>query len=171
MSDGEGIRVVLWCSGCTLNCYNCQNLQTHNFNSGILFTEETMAELLEALDKPYIDGLTLSGGHPLEYRNISKVYGIVKAIKQKFPDKTIWIYTGLKYELILDDYILLKSVNARGICAFDVVKMCDVLVDGKYVDDLRDITLPFRGSKNQRLIDVKATLNSDTPDIPILYNI
>lgn len=171
MSDGEGIRVVLWCSGCSLNCYNCQNPQTHDFNSGIPFTEETMVELLEALDKPYIDGLTLSGGHPLEYRNIPKVYGIVKAVKHKFPDKTIWIYTGFKYELILDDYILLKSVNARGVCAFDVVKICDVLVDGKYIDSLRDITLPFRGSKNQRLIDVKATLNSDTPDMPILYNI
>ncbi len=171
MSDGVGIRVVLWCSGCSLNCYNCQNPQTHDFNSGIPFTEETMVELLEALDKPYIDGLTLSGGHPLEAEDIPQVYEIVKSVKQKFLDKTIWLYTGFTYEQILDEYALLKSLGKNDICAFDVAKMCDVLVDGKYIDSLRDIALPFRGSSNQRLIDVHATLNSDTPDIPILYNI
>ncbi len=171
MLNGDGLRVCLWCSGCTLNCYNCQNPQTHDFNSGIPFTKDTMQELLEALDKPYIAGLTLSGGHPFEAETLETVRNIVNTVKQKLPDKTIWIYTGYRWENIVQCVTYPEENGQYDNILKDIILKTDVLVDGEYMDDLRDITLPFRGSKNQRLIDVKATLNSDTPDIPILYNI
>ena len=169
MLNGDGLRTVLWVSGCTFNCPNCQNPQTHSFDSGRPFTDDTMEELIEDLDKPYISGLTLSGGHPLEPQNIPVVYNIVKTVKEKFPDKTIWIYTGYTYEDIYREYQRWESLECNSICAFDVIKLCNVLVDGRYIDELRDISLPWRGSSNQRVIDVKATLASDTPEIPILY--
>lgn len=158
MSNGTGCRVVLWCSGCTLNCYKCQNPQTHDFNSGIPFTEETLQEIIEALDKPYISGLTLSGGHPIETKNFDTILNIVKEISEKFPNKDIWLYSGYTWEHISQDEKL-KTI----------LPYIDVLVDGVYVDEIRDITLPWRGSSNQRVIDVKATLNSNTPSIPTLY--
>lgn len=171
MSDGIGVRTVLWCSGCSLNCYNCQNPQTHDFNSGIPFTEDTMQELLEALEKPYIAGLTLSGGHPLETENLEPVRDIVNTVKQKLPNKTIWIYTGFIWENVVQCITYAEENGRYNDVLKDIILKTDVLVDGRYRDGLRDVTFPFRGSSNQRLIDVKATLNSDTPYIPILYNI
>ncbi len=158
MLNGDGLRVVLWCSGCRLNCYKCQNPQTHDFKSGIPFDEETMQEIIDALDKPYISGVTLSGGHPIEPENFDTILNISRVIDGRFPDKDIWLYSGYTWEYIVQDEKL-KTI----------LPYIDVLVDGTYIDELRDITLPWRGSSNQRVIDVNATLNSSTPDIPILY--
>lgn len=144
--NGTGIRVVLWVSGCRCYCKNCQNPQTWGFNSGKPFDEVAKKELFDALDKPYIQGVTFSGGHPLENENISEVYSLCKEIKEKFPDKDIWLYTGYLFEDI-NSYLIMKYI--------------DVLVDGKYIDEQRDITLKWRGSHNQRVIDVKKTLEEN----------
>ena len=140
VSNGSGVRTVLWVSGCDIHCRNCQNPQTWDFNSGIPFTEETMQELLYDLSKPYIKGLTLSGGHPLDPHNAPKVLEIVKRVKMVFPNKDIWIYSGYVWEDIIKDETLRE-----------ILKYTDVLVDGAYIDELRDISLPFRGSSNQKI--------------------
>ena len=150
MLNGDGLRVTCWVSGCDIRCRNCHNPQTWDFDSGIPFTEETMQELLYDLSKPYIKGLTLSGGHPLDPHNAPKVLEIVKRVKMVFPNKDIWIYSGYVWEDIIKDNTLKE-----------ILKCTDVLVDGAYVDELRDISLAFRGSSNQRIIDVKKTLNSN----------
>ena len=150
VSNRTGIRTVLWVSGCDIHCRNCHNQQTWDFNSGIPFTENTMQELLYDLSKPYIKGLTLSGGHPLDPHNAPKVLEIVKRVKMVFPNKDIWIYSGYVWEDIIKDNTLKE-----------ILKCTDVLVDGAYVDELRDISLAFRGSSNQRIIDVKKTLDSN----------
>ena len=150
MLNGDGLRVTCWVSGCSLGCFNCYNPQTWDFNSGIPFTEETMQEILYDLSKPYIKGLTLSGGHPFDPHNAPEVLKIVKRVKMVFPNKDIWIYSGYVWEDIIKDNALKE-----------ILKCIDVLVDGAYVDELRDISLAFRGSSNQRIIDVKKTLNSN----------
>ena len=147
VSNGVGVRTVLWVSGCDIHCRNCHNQQTWDFNSGIPFTENTMQELLYDLSKPYIKGLTLSGGHPLDPHNAPKVLEIVKRVKMVFPNKDIWIYSGYVWEDII------KNETLR-----EILKYTDVLVDGAYIDELRDISLPFRGSSNQRIIDVEKSL-------------
>lgn len=153
VANGEGIRVVLWVSGCSLHCRGCHNPQTWDFNSGKLFDEDAKKELFEALDKPYIQGITFSGGHPLEDCNVLDIYHLIQSIKIKYKTKDVWLYTGLLWEDIMakDDDICDK-LRQR------IVAMCDVVVDGPYIEEQRDITLPFCGSKNQRLIDVKETL-------------
>ena len=161
MLNGDGLRTVLWVSGCQQKCNNCQNPQTWDFNSGIPFTDETMQELLDDLSLSYISGLTLSGGHPLEPQNLDTVYNIVKTVKEKFPKKSIWLYTGYTWEEILGKDKLYENLEINGISPLDVVKYCDVLVDGKYEDDKRDITLAWRGSSNQRVINIQESLKQN----------
>ena len=150
MLNGDGLRVTCWVSGCNMGCFNCYNPQTWDFDSGIPFTEETMQEILYDLSKPYIKGITLSGGHPLDPHNAPKVLEIVKRVKMVFPNKDIWIYSGYVWENIMKDETLRE-----------ILKYIDVLVDGAYVDELRDISLLFRGSSNQRIIDVEKSLTEN----------
>ena len=150
VSNGAGVRTVLWVSGCDIHCRNCHNQSTWDFNSGIPFTDDTMQELLYDLSKPYIKGLTLSGGHPLDPHNAPKVLEIVKRVKMVFPNKDIWIYSGYVWEDIIKDATLRE-----------ILKYTDVLVDGAYIDELRDISLPFKGSSNQRIIDVPKSLEQN----------
>lgn len=157
ISNGLGVRTILWCAGCNMKCKNCFNSETWDFNAGKVFDEKAKQFLFEQLNKPYIKGLTLSGGHPLEYENLPDVYDIVKEVKEKFPQKDIWLYTG--YTLSISDF------DTTIDCGWDnaairnyILAMCDVVVDGPYIDEQRDVTLAFRGSKNQRIIDVKETL-------------
>ena len=150
MLNGDGLRVTCWVSGCSIGCFNCYNPQTWDFHSGIPFTENTMQEILYDLSKPYIKGLTLSGGHPLDPINAPEVLKIVKRVKMVFPNKDIWIYSGYVWEDIIKDDILKE-----------ILKRTDVLVDGAYIDELRDITLSFRGSSNQRIINVQESLNQN----------
>ena len=147
MLNGDGLRVTCWVSGCNMGCFNCYNPQTWDFNSGIPFTDDTIQEILYDLSKPYIKGLTLSGGHPLDPHNALEVLEIVKRVKMVFPNKDIWIYSGYVWEDIIKDNTLKE-----------ILKYTDVLVDGAYVDELRDISLAFRGSSNQRIIDVQKSL-------------
>lgn len=160
ISNGPGVRVVLWVAGCSIHCKGCQNPESWDFCAGKLFDETAKQELLEALNKPYIRGISFSGGHPLEYENIPDVYNLIKEIKTRFPEKDIWLYTG--YTLSINDFD-----NTVDICWDNsllrnyILTKCDVVVDGPYIEEQRDITLKFRGSKNQRLINVKETLNQD----------
>lgn len=166
IANGEGIRVVLWVSGCSLHCRGCHNPETWNINSGTLFNENAKEELFEALDKPYIQGITFSGGHPLEYENLPKVYDLIKEIREKYPKKDIWLYTG--YTLSINDFDNTVDIGwDNGLLRNYILAMCDVVVDGKYIDELRDITLKWRGSSNQRVIDVKKTLKENKI---VLYN-
>ena len=153
VANGKGIRTVLWVSGCSLHCKGCQNPETWDFKAGKPFDEKAKDELFEALDKPYIKGLTISGGNPLEFENQIALYNLLTEYKNRFPQKDVWLYTGFTFNeqvFELDDFYIYKQI----------LKMCDVIVDGEFIQEQRDITLPFRGSSNQRLIDVKQTLNN-----------
>ena len=161
MNNGDGLRVVLWLSGCSHHCYNCQNPQTWDVNSGIPFDESAKKELFRELEKDYISGLTLSGGDPLHESNLDGVLDLVNEIRLLLPNKTIWLYSGytwnqVMYPVITDDFNLSRDelLDKRK----KIVKQCDVMVDGVYIDSQRDITLKWRGSSNQRVIDIKSTL-------------
>lgn len=143
-NNGDGLRVVLWVAGCSHHCKGCQNPQTWNDNYGIHFDKEAENELFEALGESYISGLTLSGGDPLYQKNLPYISKIVNKMRILYPAKTIWIYTGFTIEEILADK------NKK-----EIVSKCDVLVDGEFEEDKRDVTLHWRGSSNQRVINIK----------------
>lgn len=159
ISNGLGFRVVLYCSGCSLKCHGCFNPETWDCNAGKLFDEKAKEFLFNQLYKPYIKGVTLTGGHPLEEENAETIYLLVKEIKNKFPTKDIWLYTGYTWENIFPN-VATCDLNLNMLYKQRIVEMCDVVVDGPYIEEQRDITLAFRGSKNQRLIDVQETLKS-----------
>ena len=150
MNNGDGLRVVLWLAACDHKCYNCQNPQTWDSNSGILFDNNAEEEIFTELSKEYISGLTLSGGDPLHRNNLPEVFLLIKKMEERFPQKTIWLFTGYTWEEIEND----KQ-------KYEIVSSCDVIIDGEYIDKLRDITLKWRGSSNQRVIDVKKTLEEN----------
>lgn len=143
MANGIGVRVVLWVSGCEHHCPQCQNPQTWDINHGIKFDDNAIDKIFKFLEKPYIGGITYSGGDPLHSNNINEITSLSQKISEKFPHKTQWLYTGFTWETI-KDLLLIKNI--------------DVVIDGEYINSLRDITLAFRGSSNQRLIDVKKSL-------------
>lgn len=144
MLNGDGLRVVLWVAGCNHQCKGCHNPITWDENGGLPFDKEAEDELFEALDKPHIDGITFSGGDPLFPANRSEVLRLVKKTREKFPQKTIWLYTGYKWDDVRD---------------LDGIELVDVLVDGEFVEELKDNNLHWVGSANQRVLNVKALLN------------
>lgn len=160
ISNGPGVRVVLWVTGCKLHCSGCQNPESWDFCAGKLFDETAKQELFDAINKPYIQGITFSGGHPLENENAESIYLLIKEIKEKFPDKNIWLYTGYTWEQIFPA-VCLDMLDVNNVYRKAAIEMCDVVVDGPYVEMQRDITLMFRGSKNQRIIDVKKTIEQN----------
>ena len=143
MLNGDGLRVVLWVAGCNHNCKECQNPITWDPNGGLPFTEAEEAEIFAELDKDYISGITFSGGDPLHPANIAGVTALARKIHQKYPDKTIWLYTGSLWEEIQTE---------------EIVNYLDVCVDGEFIVARKDATLKWKGSDNQRVIDVPATL-------------
>lgn len=153
IANGTGIRVSLFVSGCNRHCPGCFNLEAQDFEYGKELNNIVINDILELMDKPWIDGLTILGGEPFEDENIPDVAKLVMAVRARFcKDKTIWIYSGYTLEELL--------IRRRDIKAIDyILHTIDVLVDGPFVDDLRDISLEFRGSSNQRIIDVPASLN------------
>ena len=161
--NGEGLRVVLWLSGCSHHCYNCQNPQTWNPDNGIPFDESAKQEIFNELSKDYISGITFSGGDPLHENNLDKVLKLVKQIRISFPEKTIWLYTGYNFDLLNSKYNEYKytpfAANAdEWLTRWEIISNVDVLVDGEYIDEQKDLTLKWRGSKNQNCIDVKQSL-------------
>ena len=177
MLNGDGLRVVLWLSGCSHHCYNCQNPQTWDDKSGIPFDKSAKEELYRELAKDYISGLTLSGGDPLYENNLDDVLYLIDEIRLLFPEKTIWIYTGYEWEYIFNDMFRdkydhnpqteEKILNGR-LKIQDIIKQCDVLVDGRYIDSKKDVSLPWRGSSNQRVINVKKSLEQN--EVVLLTN-
>lgn len=161
MNNGSGLRVVLWLSGCSHHCYNCQNPQTWNPNGGILFDESAKQEIFNELSKDYISGLTLTGGDPLHENNIDEVLSLVNEIRISYSQKNIWLYTGYSIEDIINFDTNSVSQQNFDRCKFirkSILTYIDVLVDGEYIDEQRDISLAYRGSKNQRVIDVQKSL-------------
>lgn len=157
VSNGTGIRVVLWLSGCRLNCKNCHNPETHDFEYGQEFNKQAKEELFKLLDNPIIDGLTLTGGHPLEYENVLGLLALLPEIVKRYGNsKSIWCYTGYKWE----DIINRNDFHALSIQHL-LINYIDVLIDGKYEEDNRDLSLAFRGSTNQRLINSKESMKID----------
>ena len=153
IANGLGVRVTLFVSGCTHHCKGCFQPETWNFEYGDKFTADTENELLEALEPDYIHGITLLGGEPFEPENQRVLVGFIKKVREKFPNKNIWCYTGY----LLDEE-LLKPSRARCEVTDEMLSYIDVLVDGEFELDKKNISLQFCGSENQRIIDVKATL-------------
>ena len=160
MLNGDGLRVVLWLSGCSHNCYKCQNPQTHDPNSGILFDEKAEEELFRELSKDYISGLTLTGGDPLHENNLDGVLSLVNKIRLLLPEKTIWLYTGFTFEECLIKPKMCEENIFRAL-RYEIIKNVDVMIDGRYIDSQRNITKKWAGSNNQRVIDIKKSLEQN----------
>ncbi len=155
MLNGDGLRVVLWVSGCSHCCEGCQNPLTWDVNGGLLFDQAAKQEIFDQLEKRYISGITFSGGDPLHPSNSLEVRQLAKEIKEKYPDKTIWLYTGSVWEDI-----------ARS----PIMQYIDILVDGEFVKAQFDPKLHWKGSANQRVIDVKKTIESGDIMEPVIYS-
>lgn len=156
IADGPGVRVSLFVSGCTNHCENCFQPETWDFDYGKEFTSETEDELLKLLSPSYIAGLTVLGGEPFEPSNQRALLPFLKRVRETFPSKTIWIYSGFTFEQLLN-----RNEHCSCEATREILSICDVLVDGRFINSLKDITLLFRGSSNQRLIDLKETLKTD----------
>lgn len=143
MLNGDGLRTVLWVAGCTHNCKGCQNPITWDIEGGLPFDDAAERELFDKIAPDYISGVTLSGGDPLHPQNRGKITELAKKCKELFPEKTVWLYTGFTFEEI------------KGL---EIVQYCDVIVDGEFILEQRDPKLHWKGSANQRVIDVRETL-------------
>lgn len=153
IANGEGVRTSLFVSGCRHHCKGCFNGQTWDFAYGKPFTEETAMEILTACEPYWINGLSLLGGEPFEPENQRVLLPFLIMFKERFPDKNIWCYSGFTFEEILG----YTQSRAKTDISKEMLAMIDVLVDGKFIEEKKDISLKFRGSSNQRLIDVKKT--------------
>lgn len=147
IADGPGVRVSIFMQGCSFNCKNCFNPETHDFTGGKEFTADTINRVLELCENEAINGLSILGGEPMHPKNIDGTTSLAKKFKEKFPNKTIWSWTGFLFDKDLKDK--------------EVLNYIDVLVDGQYVDELHNPTLKWRGSSNQRVIDVQKSLKEN----------
>ncbi len=152
VANGPGVRVSLFVSGCTHHCKGCFQPETWDFSYGRVYTRETEKEIMDSLNHDYIKGLTLLGGEPFEPSNQKVLVGLLRLVKNVLPEKDVWCYTGYTYETDL-----LKDSRARCGVTDEILSMIDVLVDGEFLEEEKDISLPFRGSHNQRLIDLPKT--------------
>ena len=155
IANGEGVRVSLFVSGCTHHCPGCFNQDTWDFCYGKEYTDETEQEILDALSPDYINGLSLLGGEPFEPQNQKVLVQLLRNVREQYPQKTVWCYSGYLF-----DRELLSESRARCEYTDEMLSMIDILVDGRFVEKLKDIRLVFRGSSNQRIIDVKKSLES-----------
>ena len=153
IANGPGVRVSLFVSGCRHHCKGCFNAETWDFRYGQLYTEETEKEILAALEPGYIQGFTLLGGEPFEPENQRTLLPLLREVRQKYPGKTVWCFTGFR----LDDELLCQGSHPRCEATDDMLACIDVLVDGRFREELKDISLQFRGSRNQRIIDMNQT--------------
>ena len=158
-ANGPGVRVSLFVSGCEHYCKDCFNSEAWDFNYGEEFTEETLHQIIKAMTKSWIYGITILGGEPMNPKNVITVSEIIARIRCSFPNKTIWVYSGYTLEELLSRYqnMFIDSYSNQD-AAFatgSILKNIDVLVDGRFVAELKDLKLRFRGSSNQRIIDMK----------------
>ena len=158
ISNGEGVGISLFVQGCQFHCYNCFNSKAWDFNGGYEWTDQIEEEFLKLAQRPYIKRISILGGEPLAPENVESVLNLVNKIRLLFGEnKKIWLYTGYLWEVIYEKSVI-PNRTATDLVRLELVKQCDVVVDGLYMDDLRDLTLQFRGSSNQRIIDIPKTL-------------
>lgn len=177
ISNGGGVGVSLFVQGCPFHCKNCFNSETWDFNGGKEWTEKTKNKFMELIDRPYIKRVSFLGGECLADQNLDEVLKLVKQIRISFPEKTIWLYTGFDIELLTEELCnnivgLISTIShfypickqqelaTNQIKRSQIIEMCDVVIDGKYIDEQKDLTLAWRGSKNQHVIDVKKSLTT-----------
>lgn len=153
VANGKGVRVSLFVSGCNHHCKGCFNSQAWDFNYGKEFTEKEIDKILNELDHPYVSGLSLLGGEPLEYQNQEGLLPLLKKVKERFPQKDIWCYTGYTFDKDIVGNMFQNWPQTK-----ELISYIDVIVDGKFEESKKDLTLKFRGSSNQRIIDVKESL-------------
>lgn len=196
ISNGEGVGVSLFVQGCPFHCKNCFNSETWDFNSGKEWTEETKNKFMELIDRPYIRRISILGGEPLAEQNLDGVLSLIKEIREKYPisqnpnsenigksrvledenskeirisypEKTIWLYTGFRWNYIMnyqpvetDDFDYIEESYNDGLMEKrkQIISLCNIVIDGEYIDEQKDLTLAYRGSKNQHVIDVKQSL-------------
>lgn len=196
ISNGEGVGVSLFVQGCNRHCFNCFNSETWNFNDGKEWTEETKNKFMELIDRPYIRRISILGGEPLAEQNLDGVLSLIKEIREKYPisqnpnsenigksrvledenskeirisypEKTIWLYTGFRWNYIMnyqpvetDDFDYIEESYNDGLMEKrkQIISLCNIVIDGEYIDEQKDLTLAYRGSKNQHVIDVKQSL-------------
>ena len=151
IANGEGVRVSLFVSGCRIHCPGCFNTKTWDFQFGKVFTKDTEEEILSYLEPEYISGLTVLGGEPFEEENQRVLAPFLHRVRENYPKKTIWCYTGYVYDVD----ILPEDGKRHFDCTPDMLSCIDVLVDGPFVQELKDLTLTFRGSSNQRILHLK----------------
>ena len=156
VANGEGVRVSVFVSGCNHHCKGCFNECAWDFNYGNKFTEKQENEVLKDLDHDYISGLSLLGGEPLKPSNQERFLDIIKKVKEKFPDKKIWCYTGFDFEKDVVGKMAKKNETTK-----ELLQYLDVIVDGKFEEDKKDLKLRFRGSSNQRILDVQESLKEN----------
>lgn len=165
ISNGEGVGVSLFVQGCPLHCKNCFNSDTWDFNGGKEWTEEIKDRFMKLIDRPYIKRVSFLGGECLAEQNLNEVLKLVKEIRISFPEKTIWLYTGFEWNSLITkinqptfpdkDFEHTMEIHKK---RQEIIKLCNVVVDGEYIDEQKDLTLKFRGSKNQHVIDVQQSL-------------
>ena len=162
IANGPGVRVTLFCAGCNHHCPGCQNPTTWNPNGGQLFTDETLDKIVDLLRPDYIQGLTLTGGDPLYPKNRPAIYHIISRVAEEFEwRKDVWMWTGYTWEELMLDRN--ESFDNAGDCLTDILALTDVLVDGPFIEAKKDISLPYMGSSNQRVIDPWESFGEDEP--------
>ena len=165
ISNGEGVGVSIFVQGCDRHCFNCFNSETWDFNGGKEWTEETKNKFIKLIDRPYINRISVLGGEPLAEQNLDEVLSLIKEIRISFPKKTIWLYTGFEWNSLMSkicqptfpdkDFEHIIEIHKK---RKEIISLCNIVIDGEYIDEQRDITLKWRGSSNQRVIDVKQSL-------------
>lgn len=167
ISNGENVGVSLFVQGCPFHCRNCFNSNTWNFNGGKEWTPQIKERFIQLIDRTYIKRISFLGGECLADQNLQEVYELIKEIRHLFPNKTIWLYTGYSWESIMNyksclsddfDYIEESYNDELYEIRKEIISLCDIVVDGEYIDEKRNLTLKWRGSSNQRVIDVKQSL-------------
>lgn len=154
IANGEGVRTSLFVSGCTHHCKDCFNPETWNFDFGKEFDDSTKEEIFKSVEPYWIDGLSLLGGEPFEPENQKVLYPFLKEFKEKFPNKNVWCYSGYTFEELTGSSRAVIDITK------DMLSLIDILVDGEFMTELKDISLKFRGSSNQRVVDVKKTMEN-----------
>lgn len=168
ISNGEGVGVSLFVQGCPFHCKNCFNSDTWEFNGGKEWTEETKNKFMELINRPYIKRVSFLGGECLADQNLDEVLKLVKQIRISYPEKTIWLYTGFEWDSLVSkicqptfpdkDFEHIIEIHKK---RKEIISLCNIVIDGEYIDEQRDITLKWRGSSNQKVIDVKQSLTQN----------
>lgn len=163
VANGLGIRTSLFVSGCNHHCKGCFNEVAWDFNYGKAFTKAEIDKILESIKPDYVKGLSILGGEPFEYSNQQGILPLLRHFKQAYPDKDVWCYTGFDFDKDIKEKMMLQWPETS-----EIISYIDVLVDGKFVEELKDLSIRFRGSSNQRIIDVKKSLEAGST---VLYNL